>query len=147
MVILDTVGFVVVISDERSSLQRAVAGGAEETVSMKTLTHCFQDAICDALPTAGTHGQRTHVAFLALRCAITIIELHALQGALAAHTAETVGVEEFIHCPHCWLRSRQRLSTFTTHLCCWGGDHRRMFVHVLNKVLGHFLQFFHLSHS
>lgn len=58
------------------------------------------------------------VAVLTLRCAVTVVELHALQGALTAHAAETMRVEEFIHRSHCGLRSGQSLSTFTTHL--WG---------------------------
>lgn len=59
MVIFDTVGVVVVIGDEWSALQCAAAGSAAETVGMETLAHRLQDAICDPLPTAGTHSQRT----------------------------------------------------------------------------------------
>ena len=44
-----------------------------------------------------------HVAVLTLRGSIPVIELHALQGAMAAHATEAVGVEEFIHGPHSWL--------------------------------------------
>lgn len=58
MVIFDTVWVVIVIGDEWSALQGAAAGSAEETVGMETLTHRFQDTICDPLPTAGTHRQR-----------------------------------------------------------------------------------------
>lgn len=78
MVIFDTVGVVIVIGDEWRALQGAAAGSAEETVGMETLAHCFQDTICDPLPTAGTHRQRIHVAVLTLRRSVTVVELHAL---------------------------------------------------------------------
>lgn len=117
MVIIDTIGVIVIICDERSALQCAAAGSASETVSMETLAHCLQDPICNPLPTAGTHTQRVHVAVLTLGCAITIIKLHALQGAPTSHAAETMRVEEFIHGSHCRLRSGQSLSAFTAHIC------------------------------
>lgn len=78
MVIFDTVRVVFVIGDEWSALQGAAAGSAEETVGMETLAHRLQDTICDPLPTAGTHRQRTHVAVLALGRSVTVVELHAL---------------------------------------------------------------------
>ena len=59
MVILDTVGVVVVISDKRCPLEYAGAGAAAETVGMETLSHRLQHTICNPLPTSGTHGQRT----------------------------------------------------------------------------------------
>lgn len=58
MVIIDAVGVVIVISDEWGALQCAATGSAAETVSMETLAHCFQHAICDPLPTARTNCQR-----------------------------------------------------------------------------------------
>lgn len=57
-----------------------------------------------------------HVAVLTLRGAISVIELHALQGAMTAHTTETVGVEEFIHRSYCWLRTGQSLTTIAANL-------------------------------
>lgn len=58
-----------------------------------------------------------HIAFLALWCPITVVELHSLQGAVACNAAETVWVEKFVHCPDCRLRPGQSLSTLSTHLC------------------------------
>lgn len=57
VVILDTVGVVVVISDERRPLQYTGTGAAAETVSMETLANCLQHTIRDLLPTSGTHSQ------------------------------------------------------------------------------------------
>lgn len=106
MVILDTVRVVVVISYEGRPLEYTGAGAASETVGMETLAHCLQHSVCYLLPTSGTHCQGTHVAVLALRGSVPVIELHALQGAMTAHAAEAVGVEEFIHGPHCRLGAR-----------------------------------------
>lgn len=103
MVILNTVGVVVVIGDERRPLQDTGAGATAETVGMKALAHRFQHAVRDSLPTPGAHGQRVHVAVFTLRRAIPVVELHALQGAMAAHTTEAVGVKEFIHGSYCRL--------------------------------------------
>ena len=57
-----------------------------------------------------------HVTVLALRGAVAVVELHALQGALAAHAAEAVGVEQLVHGPHGRLAAGQRLATLPTHL-------------------------------
>ena len=57
-----------------------------------------------------------HITVLALRGAVAVVELHALQGALAAHAAEAVGVEELVHGPHGWLGAGQKLATLPTHL-------------------------------
>lgn len=146
MVILDTVGVVVVVSDERRPLKCAGAGAAAETVGMETLAHSLQYTVCDLLPTSGTHRQGIHIAVLTLRRTVPVIELHALQGAMAAHATEAVGVEEFIHGPHCWLGTGQSLATLPADLCRRGGDDRCMCVHVFNEVLGHSLQFFHFPH-
>lgn len=146
VVILDTVGVVVVISDEGRPLKYTGAGAATETVGMETLAHRLQHAVCNPLPTSGTNGQGAHVAVLALRCTIPVIKLHALQGAMTAHATEAVGVEEFIHGPHCWLSTGQGLATLPTNLCRWGGDDRRVCVHVFNEVLGHSLQLLHFPH-
>lgn len=59
MVILDTVGVVVVISDEGGPLQYTGAGAAAETVGMETLSHRLQHAVCDPLATSGTNCQGT----------------------------------------------------------------------------------------
>lgn len=58
MIILDTVGIVVVISDKWCALQYAGAGAAAETVGMETLTHGFQHAVRDSFPTPRANGQR-----------------------------------------------------------------------------------------
>lgn len=58
-----------------------------------------------------------HVAVLALGRAVPVIELHALQGAVAAHAAEAVGVEELVHGPHRRLGARQSLAALPTDLC------------------------------
>lgn len=146
VVILDTVGVVVVISDERRPLKCAGAGAAAETVGVETLAHRLQHTVCDLLTTSGTHRQGTHIAVLALRRAVPVIELHALQGAMAAHATEAVGVEELIHGPHCWLCTGQSLATLPADLCGRGGDDRRMCVHVFDEVLGHSLQLLHFPH-
>lgn len=57
MIVLDTVGVVVVISDERRPLEYARASATAETVSMEALAHCLQHAVRDLLPTSGTHCQ------------------------------------------------------------------------------------------
>lgn len=90
MVILNTVGVVVVIGDERRPLQDTGTGATAETVGVKALSHRFEHTVCDPLPTPGAHGQRVHVAVFTLRGAVPVIELHALQGAMAAHTTEAV---------------------------------------------------------
>lgn len=90
MIIGNTEGVVIVIRDEWSTLQCAATGSAAETVGMETLAHRFQHTIRDPLPTAGTNRQGTHITILTLWSSIAVIELHALQGALASHTAETV---------------------------------------------------------
>lgn len=100
MIIRNTERVVIVICDEWSTLQCAFTGSAAETVGMETLAHCFQHTIRDPLPTAGTNRKRIHITLLTLWRSITVIELHALQGALASHAAETVRVEEFVHGPH-----------------------------------------------
>lgn len=146
VVILDTVGVVVVISDEGCPLECAGTSAAAETVGVETLAHRLQHAVCDPLPTPGTHCQGVHIAVLTLRRSIPIIELHALQGAMTAHATEAVGVEEFIHGPHCWLSAGQSLATLPTDLCRRGGDDRCVCVHVFNEVLGHSLQLFHFPH-
>lgn len=141
VIVLDAVGVVVVVSDERRPLQYAGAGATAEAMSMETLAHCLQHTVCDLLPTSGTNGQRAlkrrrgdgmtkqegtqrtaqispgvgskpathgsphHVAVLTLGGAVPVIELHALQGAMAAHAAETVGVEEFVHGSNSRLRT------------------------------------------
>lgn len=58
VVISDTEGVVIVISDEWRALQCAATGSAAETVSMETLAHCFQHPISDSFPTARTNCQR-----------------------------------------------------------------------------------------
>lgn len=105
MVILDTVRVVVVISNEWCTLQYTGAGAAAKTVGMETLAHCLQHTVSYFLSTSGTHCQGIHVAVLTLGGSIPVVELHALQGAVAAHATEAVGVEEFIHGPHSWLCS------------------------------------------
>lgn len=57
VVVLDTVGVVVVVGDERRPLQYARAGAAAETVSMEALAHRLQHAVCDLLPTSGANRQ------------------------------------------------------------------------------------------
>lgn len=57
-----------------------------------------------------------HIAVLTLRGAVPVIELHALQGAMTAHTTETIGVEEFIHGSNRRLRTWQSLATLPTNL-------------------------------
>lgn len=57
MVILDTVGVVVVISDEGCPLKYTRAGAAAETVGVETLSNCLQHTVCDLLPTSRTHSQ------------------------------------------------------------------------------------------
>lgn len=66
VVIRNAVGVIIVISDERSPLQCAATGSAAETVSMETLPHCFQNTVCDPLPTARTNCQRIHITLLTL---------------------------------------------------------------------------------
>ena len=56
------------------------------------------------------------VALLTLRRSVPVMELHALQGAMTAHATEAVGVEEFVHGPHCRLGAGQRLATLPTDL-------------------------------
>lgn len=146
MVVLDTVGVVVVISDKRCPLKYAGAGAAAETVGMETLPHRLQHTVCNPLPTSGTHGQGAHVAVLTLWCTVPVIELHALQGAMTAHATEAAGVEQFIHGPHCWLSAGQSLATLPTNLCRRGSDDRCVCVHVFNEVLGHSLQLLHFPH-
>lgn len=51
------------------------------------------------------HGSAHHVAVLTLGGAVPVVELHALQGAVAAHATETVGVEEFVHGSNSRLRT------------------------------------------
>lgn len=150
MIVLDAVGVVVVVGDERRPLQYARAGATAEAMSMETLAHRLQHAVCDLLPTSGTnrqgtlkrrrrkerrdqagrnptertnkpkrrprHGPPHHVAVLTLGGAVPVVELHALQGAMAAHATETVGVEEFVHGSNGRLRARQGLATFPTNL-------------------------------
>lgn len=146
VVIRDTVGVVIVISDEWRALQCAATGSAAETVSMETLAHCFQHAICDPLSTARTNCQRVHIALLTLWRSITVIKLHSLQGALAGYTAETVRVEKFVHCPDCRLRPGESLSTLSTHLCRRRGDNWGTVVHVFNEIFGHPFKLFNFSH-
>lgn len=147
VIVLDAVGVVVVIGDERRPLQYARAGATAEAMSMETLAHRLQHTVGDLLPTSGTNRQGTlkrsrrngrrdqagrnptrctkkpkyriracqgrssvhvsphHVAVLTLGGAVPVVELHALQGALAAHTTETVGVEEFVHGSNSRLRT------------------------------------------
>lgn len=57
-----------------------------------------------------------HVTVLTLRGAVPVVELHALQGAMAAHATETVGVEEFVHGSDGGLRAGQSLAALSTHL-------------------------------
>lgn len=57
VVILDTVGIVIVISDEGRPLKCAGTGAAAKTVGVETLAHRLQHTVCDPLPTSGTHGQ------------------------------------------------------------------------------------------
>lgn len=57
MVILDTVGVVVVIGDERRPLKYTGAGAAAETVGVETLAHRLQHTVCNLLSTSGTHRQ------------------------------------------------------------------------------------------
>lgn len=90
VVILDTVRVIVVVGDKRCPLQNTGAGAAAETMGVETLAHCFEDTVCNPLPTSGAHCQRAHVAVFTLRGAVPVIELHALQGAVAAHAAEAV---------------------------------------------------------
>lgn len=59
MIVLDAVGVVVVVSDERRPLQYARAGATAEAMSMETLAHCLQHTVCDLLPTSGTNCQGT----------------------------------------------------------------------------------------
>lgn len=59
MVVLDAVGVVVVIGNERRPLQYARAGATAEAMSMETLAHCLQHTVCDLLPTSGTNRQGT----------------------------------------------------------------------------------------
>lgn len=59
MVILDTVGIVVVISDKWRALQNAGAGAAAETMGMEALSHGLEDAVSDSLPTSGADSQGT----------------------------------------------------------------------------------------
>lgn len=103
VIILDTVGVVVVISDEGRPLKYARAGAASETMGVETLAHCLKHTVSDPLPTSGTHCQGIHIAFFTLRRTIPVVELHALQGAMAAHATEAVGVEELVHGSHGWL--------------------------------------------
>lgn len=56
------------------------------------------------------------IAVLTLRRSVPVVELHALQGAMTAHATEAVGVEEFVHGPHCRLGAGQSLATLPTHL-------------------------------
>lgn len=116
VVVLDTVGVVVVIRDEGRPLECAGTGAAAETVGVETLAHGLQHPVGDLLPAPGTHGQGTRVAVLTLRRSIPVIELHALQGAMTAHATEAVGVEEFVHGPHCGLGAGQSLATLPTDL-------------------------------
>lgn len=74
-----------------------------------------------------------HVAVLTLRCAVTVVELHALQGALTGHAAETMRVEEFIHRSHCRLRPGKSFSTFTTHL--WKKKRIKIFIPAVPLIL------------
>lgn len=146
VVILNAVRVVVVVGDERRSLQDTRAGATAETMGVKTLAHRFENAVCDPLPTPGAHGQRVHVAVFTLRGAVPVVELHALQGAMAAHATEAVGVKEFIHGPHCRLCTGQRLATFPTDLCRGRGDDWGVSVHFFHEVLCHPLQLFYLLH-
>lgn len=146
VVILDTVGVVIVIGDEGCALKYAGAGAAAETVGVETLSHCLEHTVGDPLSTSGTHSQRAHVAVLALRRAVSVIELHALQGAMAAHATEAAGVKELVHGSHSWLGTGESLATLPTHLCRRGGDDRCVCVHVFYKVLGHSLQLLDFSH-
>ena len=57
-----------------------------------------------------------HIAVLTLRRVVPVIELHALQGAMAGHAAEALGVEELAHGLHSRLGARQGLPTLTAHL-------------------------------
>lgn len=57
VIILDTVRVVVVIGDKGRPLKYTGAGAAAETVSMEALAHCFENTVCDPLPTSGTHCQ------------------------------------------------------------------------------------------
>lgn len=116
VIILDTVGVVVVVCDEGRPLQATGAGGTEETVGVETLAHCLQHTVSNPLSTAGAHRQGTHIAVLTLRRSVPVVELHALQGAMAAHAAEAVGVEELVHGSDGRLGARQGLLTLSTHL-------------------------------
>lgn len=146
VVILNTVRVVVVVCDERRPLQYTGAGATAETMGMKTLSHRFENTVCDPLPTSGAHCQGVHVAVFTLRGAVSVIELHALQGAMAAHTTEAVGMKQFIHGPHCRLCTGQGLTTFSTDLCWRRGDDWGVCVHVFHEVLCHLLQLFYLFH-
>lgn len=146
VVILDTVGVVVVISDKGCPLEYTRAGAAAETVGVETLSNCLQHTVCNLLPTSRTHSQGAHVAVLTLWRTIPVIELHALQGAVTGHATEAGGVEEFIHGPHCWLSTGESLTTFSTNLCRRGGDEGWVRIHVSNEVLGHPLQLLHFFH-
>lgn len=57
MVVLDTVGVVVVVSDEGGSLEYAGAGAAAEAVCVEGLSHSLQDTVGDSLSTSETRGQ------------------------------------------------------------------------------------------
>lgn len=59
MIVLDAVGVVVVIGNERRPLQYARAGATAEAMSMETLAHCLQHTVCDLLLTSGTNCQGT----------------------------------------------------------------------------------------
>ena len=196
MVILDTVGVVVVISDERRPLKYTGAGAAAETVGVETLAHRLQHTVCNLLSTSGTHRQgilrrnrknirckkrhrRTfkckrmwpslltkntqnktvnllkqlkvksvydfvsphHIAVLTLRWAVPVIELHALQGAVAAHATEAVGVEEFIHGSHSRLGTGESLATLATNLYKEEGEGGFTKVTFLNHHFVWYLQY------
>lgn len=57
MIVLDAVGVVVVVGDERRPLQDAGAGAAAETVRVEALAHRLQHAVRDLLPASGTNCQ------------------------------------------------------------------------------------------
>lgn len=146
VVILNTIWVVVVICDERCPFKCAGAGDTTETLGMETLAHRFEHTVCDPLPTSGTNCQGIHVAVFTLWCTVPVIELHALQRAMAAQATEAVGMEEFIHGPHCWLRTGQNVTTFPTNICRRRCDDWSMCVHVFDEVLGHSFQFFYFPH-
>lgn len=57
-----------------------------------------------------------HVAFLALRGAILVVELHALKGATTCHATEAVGVEKLLHGSHGRLRAGKRLAALAANV-------------------------------